>query len=106
MSITFDYTISKITVNGLEASSITKPGGTGDEILLGDGTTTSLAALSTVFSIEELEDVNVVGAPQNGQVLVYNGNNSQWELGNNGPSLFLQATEPTNWSVGDFWIKT
>jgi predicted XRE-type DNA-binding protein len=96
------------TTGTLTAQGYIKSAATSDDILLGDGTTTSLAGLSSsVGSIDDLTDVDTTTtAPVDGQVLVWNGTTSEWEPGENGPQVYLQSTEPTDWSVGDFWIKT
>ena len=61
-----------VTTTNIEAASFTKTGATSDDVLLGDGTTTSLSGIG----------------------------------GGGGQTLYVQTTEPTEWSVGDIWIRT
>jgi len=62
-----------VTTTNIEAASFTKTGATSDDVLLGDGTTTSLSGIGG---------------------------------GGGGQTLYVQTTEPTEWSVGDIWIRT
>lgn len=48
-------------------------------------------------------------APRNGQTLVYNAENKQWEAGvvdnMRGVAVFVSATEPIDKEINDLWIQ-